>query len=1417
MGCEAAREKLTLIAPRTDAASGRPRLPSRVLMRLASLASGKPVGLDDFLTGAPLAPVWRHVGGAVEYADGRGTVWVDAAERDTAALLALSGSGGSAGAQPYLAAVLGDEAAARRRSGLWRTARDPSPGAWDGLLGADARAALAARHPFDAEMHPTRLERYVSCPFAFLLRHVYGLEAPDEPGESLEMEPREFGTLAHDILQRAFDQLIAAWPEAGAVRTRPPPGPRSTRRGRPAAPRAEALGVTGAPLAWTVTRAMLREDLLETVRRDPVFAAEVARSRWSGASARPPGRPVALELPGGRSVRFAGRVDRVDVTAAGARVIDYKTGKGTSERERLKAGLSVQLPVYQLAVRQAGAAGHLEVDRRGEIESLYLLVTRKGGFEPLPLPENEPDAAARLARLVAGAVALVDAGMFPRTTAGRCEYCDVGYACGTSAWSRARKRGHEAAERRRAPSGAAGRRGTTMTPEREVVDQDVRDRVTSDLGTTFLLEAGAGTGKTRVLVDRYVRCVLDPERGSGDVRTVAAITFTEKAAGELRQRVREEFESRAAGAAVDSAEAEAIARALDALDDAPIGTIHGFAGRLLREFPVEAGVDPAFEQLDGLGSELERARLWEEWLAELAGADVEAPADAEAAGAGLAARRLSRLLRAGVRLDKVQELAIGAKGVFGERYDLDTAPEPADEPELGAALAGLGEPLARLREYCRAACVDRSDKGFAAAMDLAEAVERLLAAPPADVDRPRGGALRPAGEGEQDRPRRRHEGLGRRPRRQGGTAGPLQGACGRHLRRRGIATRSSSPAWPSPWPIPSRDGPGRRSWPSAASISPTSWAACATSSSATGIARPAPRCRRASATSSSTSSRTPTRCRPRSPSSSASASRDAADWREVVLEPGKLFVVGDPKQSIYRFRRADISLYDQVKRAVAGQPAGAGAVLAISQNFRTTPAVVGWVNNVFAGVFDHDQEEGRQPGYQWVEPYRPAAEGARIAVLLGREYGGAAGESDAARRDEARALAALLVEMHGPDAARWRVQDRDPPRPARTASSRPSKARARPGAGAEPLRDPRWGDVALLFRATTGLETYEQALREAGVPYRVEGGKSYFERREVADALLCLRAADDPSDGPALYGALHSSFFGFSDDDLFLFWAAGGRFDLYAAERQPAGYGGIVAALATLRGLHERRTECEPYELAAELVRLAHAARVPRGDRRAAQRRRSPISRSWWSGRVRSPAPAGAASARSSPGPPRPATPQGSRSRRSTTRATSSTSSRSTRPRASSTPSSYWSAVRWRAAEVGGADRGPLRATPRDQAQGGAARSGGARPRAAGVHGAEHAREGDVGQRVAAPALRGDDQSTGPTGAVVLRQAEQEGRRPDQRAAGAGGRGAAGSAAGRTDRGVRRRRHARAAAARTRGAGRARGDAGRPEDDRGAR
>ena len=428
--CEAARERLVLLAPRSSAADGRPRLPSRLLLRLASLSAGHSVGLDEFLEGEPLKPVWRRLAGSPGFSDD--VVWVDEAERDTALLLALASAGSSEATRSYAAAVLGDGDSAARRLGAWRSARSPVPGPWDGLLGAAARAALTSAHPFDAEMHPTRLERYVNCPFAFLLRDVYGLQAPDEPGDSLEMDAREFGTLAHDILQRAYQQVID-----GELR----------RDGAMAAvvaawelccAEAESRGITGAALSWEVRRELLREDLIETVRRDPVFSDPASRPagvEWRfGESVD---RPVVLELPGGRAVRFAGRLDRVDVTPSGARIIDYKSGGGGTERNHLKERLSVQLPVYRLAFRQAGEGEY------ASITCLYRLVTRRGGFEDLDLPQDEETSTRRLQALVATAVALVDAGMFPRTTRQRCEFCDVRYACGVSGWARARKREHE--------------------------------------------------------------------------------------------------------------------------------------------------------------------------------------------------------------------------------------------------------------------------------------------------------------------------------------------------------------------------------------------------------------------------------------------------------------------------------------------------------------------------------------------------------------------------------------------------------------------------------------------------------------------------------------------------------------------------------------------------------------------------------------------------------------------------------------------------------------------------------------------------------------------------------------------------------------------------------------------------------------
>ena len=291
----------------------------------------------------------------------------------------------------------------------------------------------------------------------------------------------------------------------------------------------------------------------------------------------------------------------------------------------------------------------------------------------------------------------------------------------------------------------------------------------------------------------------------------------------------------------------------------------------------------------------------------------------------------------------------------------------------------------------------------------------------------------------------------------------------------------------------------------------------------------------------------------------------ADDWRAVGLKPGKLFVVGDPKQSIYRFRRADITLFDEVRALIAAQ----GKILTISENFRTTPGIARWVNTCFTKVIGDDACEGRQPTYVPIAPFRPESSGPLPVQLVYDEPADRGKPSaDTSRRREAEAIAALLTEAVSEETA-WYVRG------------------SSDAEGCEHLRPAVWGDCAVLLRTYTGLGVLERVFTEAGIPYRVEGGKAYFQRREVSDALLTLRAVDDAADPLAVYAALHSSLFGFADQDLFLFQHAGGSFDYLAP--QPAGFPQVLAALDLLRELHESRALRPVDEIAFELVRRTGA------------------------------------------------------------------------------------------------------------------------------------------------------------------------------------------------------------------------------------
>src|ERR1700694_2721538 len=141
-------------------------------------------------------------------------------------------------------------------------------------------------------------------------------------------------------------------------------------------------------------------------------------------------------------------------------------------------------------------------------------------------------------------------------------------------------------------------------------DTDARERLRTELNTTFFVEAGAGTGKTTALVTRIVELIA---AGALQMERLAAITFTEAAAAELRDRIRQDLDDAALNRA-DANERQLCEQAAHQVDLASIQTIHAFAGALLRTYPLEANLPPNFTML----AEIQQERAFEDrfraWL-----------------------------------------------------------------------------------------------------------------------------------------------------------------------------------------------------------------------------------------------------------------------------------------------------------------------------------------------------------------------------------------------------------------------------------------------------------------------------------------------------------------------------------------------------------------------------------------------------------------------------------------------------------------------------------------------------------------------------------------------------------------------------------------------------------------------------------
>jgi ATP-dependent helicase/nuclease subunit A len=656
------------------------------------------------------------------------------------------------------------------------------------------------------------------------------------------------------------------------------------------------------------------------------------------------------------------------------------------------------------------------------------------------------------------------------------------------------------------------------------VDDEDRRRIAEDLDATLVVEAAAGTGKTTALVSRLLSLLAT---GTTTLARLVAVTFTEKAAGELKLRLRGAIEERRAGA--DDVVAARLTQALSELEVAHIGTIHGFCADLLRERPIEAGLDPRFTVVEEDGARAVYDAAFQAWFDQvLADPPDGVRRQLRAPTTGRSNPRRD-LYDAGFRLlDRRDFRGAWSRPPFDRIAALDEAVAAVRALAVfGDAVGGGDSPLARAARAAAAYEVELDAREAIAARDY-DAIEfelpplrkalgdwgkgsgRVGRANAAEVLAARDHANtvlnRVIAACEADRAAALHDELG-----------PLVSEYDHRKNRAGVVDFFDLLSRTRDLLV--QDDAVRRALqrrfthllvdefqdtdPLQADILLLL----------------------------------------------AASDPDERDPERVTPRAGALFVVGDPKQSIYRFRRADVAFYLRVRDRLVG--AGAERLF-LRTSFRSDPRIQQFVNAAFDVAFRGEHQPGPVPlaPARAVFPEQPAVVALPVPAPYQTTWGRPKVTSDAIHRSFPPAVGAFvawLVKESG-----WTVED--PEKKAR----RPVESR----------------DVCLLFsRFSGGIPTpYVEALEAHGLPHVLVGGRSLAEREEFQAVRTALTAIEWPGDELAVYGALRGPLFALSDESLFRWKETVGRLSPVARRDDvPADLAEVARALDALRELRKGR------------------------------------------------------------------------------------------------------------------------------------------------------------------------------------------------------------------------------------------------------
>lgn len=655
-----------------------------------------------------------------------------------------------------------------------------------------------------------------------------------------------------------------------------------------------------------------------------------------------------------------------------------------------------------------------------------------------------------------------------------------------------------------------------------VVDHRERQEIASNLTKTFIVEAGAGSGKTTALVERVTSLVL----ADVSIANIVAITFTEKAGNELRTRLRNKLmKVLSSNASEDIAKRQAVNNALRDLDGAAIGTIHSFAQRLLTQYPIEARVPLRITVYDNFEATLAFEKRWTTFLNELH----TKPEICQALG---------MLLPLGFRVEQLKEVAEVLEdnwdrlskvtvtnhdfeanlrnwiNIFGSKVqnafalwidkdkskkstrsktkatsknEDDTVVDKTHSDSLKEKLRLLAEKVQELSEISNADLLaasmlqlsnefswytDIQRDGLQANWHDVQASRRVVSGLYSElkdqVNRVVDAVLQPvlaelvefvlngAEERRTEGTLRFHDLLVFARELLSSSESVVEDCRERYQYLLVDEFQDTDPVQLDIVRALSVEGNGTSSGRKAGSLA-------------------------------------------------------------LDAVPGRLFLVGDPKQSIYRFRRAEVRLFSEILLAVEQQSSDACAVLdsqlvRLTTNFRTIEPIVHWVNDVFRKLMQPldghlDSSRGDVP-YVPLAPVRQTSErykGLPVAILGGERDA----KADELRAEEASKVALAIRHMVS---EKWTVALEEP--------------------GDEGWREVGYKDIGILTPSRASLPFLEEALENCNIPFRSESALNIYSDQSVRDLLMVMRAIDDPANALHVVAALRTPLFGCSDEDL---------------------------------------------------------------------------------------------------------------------------------------------------------------------------------------------------------------------------------------------------------------------------------------------